>query len=1632
MVLSFTQYDAKLLRPIEATPKEINHTLLEHLVEVEQQRVGHWQTRYVTAQIYEGVTAADLDAFRSLDLELVLTNSKWAYFTDAQTAALVRRQVARSSDAIAYGSLFLSNANASTVQSEAKILVLDDAATAQDVIAQLPHIHKALGNHFNESDLIEIHQKLGDCYNLVSSHLAHAVAYSSRQKQPKDPERSPFQFRAGSPEIPGVIKGTCRVSVWCDRLQVDAILSLSSFKATQQLSGEKPQLVGVQTVSNFFFANKSYAATTQQKRGLQPALVTPEATQQEVLPKLVEKAIAAAQIQANPQAATTYYLSVAERRQQQQIEPDEDNSEADDSEEVEVNYIDSISEILKADPFQQMQGHPKVIDAIAKVLHHEWMDTVTVGVYSPSAIAQPHAALKPWECCFRELPHGALVALYRAPLGNIAGIGTFINNIEQLRETDSEAFRQQGVIYLNPWSAANVLITDFDGDRNAIVPGYTAVSPGATVYSLQEQLQDVLDPHTAYETAQSLFRTAIQDPTIFTPAESPIFVAEVLDKNRSEVRPIAANKEPKIERQGTIEECAIHAANNPTGIVANLGMKIDSLYWDIGYLAPEQRPAYLQQICSHYAKILERAEIPQPQDYATILSTGDLQFGNRIQQIVDEGQRILQLSENERAQAAEPVLQQVQALLWDIKAIIAMNLQRAVDSPKSAREVKWELQKFAAALGKYKENTLLNRRKDVDLYQPLKGRETPETARILSTSTVDPVAQIAAQVNQHYREVVLTPRSRDSFLPLFPSQEQGGFDQTQASIARSWVEAYNSTIQRAAIAQEQAKSEGGPSLLIQSISGRQLRVVNLTRYDPQGVSPIWQAARQDIVLPFRVGLNQDWKTKSQFPYAVSLLDSSQIVGLVSPESAQTNQSWLQQIQPGKTIAISIDRIERCVFEPRITVAQAKAEITQAVQRIAKQAESLEPHERAALAAALWHHGGQHLVIQAFYPELCQQLQILHHQTMTVVGLQHPTNQHCERSFPAAPLQIAVAVETNSESAIVGRPVLQVEGKTLGPFSADSYQLPVGTQGEARILPEVPAVVKVTLPNGATVKVNQVQTHHFAGHTWSNEAVELGMKRRNREGSQWADLILTMRDSTGQLQDLGIVSNAKDRQAVEAAFRQAAPVMRRETTVPSVLIAASITSDILRSATVQIIPESLQFPKAEHNTSITMNTASKPDSPEQFYAQILKTEYVWSAEALSQYLKPGRSYDYIQYERIEQPNGSVKHRLPMYFDGTMMTRITGVANSLAPNSEFDNTFDAISADLRTSTLRNHGQIRANVGDVVAITGQPGQSLLARITAIQTFTVPPSGIDFQAATHLATPQSVQLQSNPLANLPALNAATARHMQKDIAIAEVATQFIGKSAAPTHTPSSTRNYEIAWGDRANTGHYASTDVVMVSGSGPWRGVSQAAIQQTFERHYQPLLDRAIAAQAQFVVGNAAGTDQLVQQYLRSQGYTLEWNSVASASGYIKATAPSNIAVSTETETNTASSEDRVGYCPSRGELLQWYQAYQIRAQTHSHDPQKLRQDQEGMAHVQAIRLRQKTEGLQPASSQTASIYRNAQGQIVDVSNNEFRNPAVILTVEEHQRMQKAIQYLHQHQTSPTHTSVCQHSLEASRSRL
>ncbi|MDJ0595950.1 MAG: hypothetical protein QNJ72_39205 [Pleurocapsa sp. MO_226.B13] len=82
-----------------------------------------------------------------------------------------------------------------------------------------------------------------------------------------------------------------------------------------------------------------------------------------------------------------------------------------------------------------------------------------------------------------------------------------------------------------------------------------------------------------------------------------------------------------------------------------------------------------------------------------------------------------------------------------------------------------------------------------------------------------------------------------------------------------------------------------------------------------------------------------------------------------------------------------------------------------------------------------------------------------------------------------------------------------------------------------------------------------------------------------------------------------------------------------------------------------------------------------------------------------------------------------------------------------------------------------------------------------------------------------KSQSQQDNPLKSVKSANEKVAYHMKKDLAMADVASQYIGL-ATFSDQESSTEKYRQAWGDypagrlrdRANTGNYSQDDLVMV----------------------------------------------------------------------------------------------------------------------------------------------------------------------------------------------------------------------------
>jgi len=254
--------------------KEIAHSYLEHWLTshgVEQPQF--WVGKFQSAK--ESYNAADQQRLEAEGKYLVFANGKNGYFTDAETAKVLTEGDAErkiqplfGNDKnsphynIAYGSLIASSGMASASVDGAKILVIDDEQRSH---GDSPLID-AQGRLISPAQVEKLYDKMGDGTMLISSGLMaqliqpqerEAIAQSvfeqagiatdissltqdsaavsavlpeiDRQLQ-RLGERTASQFRAATPDLPGMLKGTMSTSAWCDRLGVDAIISKSDIK----------------------------------------------------------------------------------------------------------------------------------------------------------------------------------------------------------------------------------------------------------------------------------------------------------------------------------------------------------------------------------------------------------------------------------------------------------------------------------------------------------------------------------------------------------------------------------------------------------------------------------------------------------------------------------------------------------------------------------------------------------------------------------------------------------------------------------------------------------------------------------------------------------------------------------------------------------------------------------------------------------------------------------------------------------------------------------------------------------------------------------------------------------------------------------------------------------------------------------------------------------------------------------------------------------------------------------------------------------------------------------------------------------------------------------------------------------
>ena len=1075
--------------------KQVEHSYLEHWL-----TAHHLDAEFFTGKFYDSVNDADRQRLEADGKVLVFTNGKSGYFTDPDTARLmtegdVERGIApiyasdRNSphNFVAYGSLVASDGIASTAIEQARILVIDDEQRSHGTAPLLD----SRGRSVPQADIEKLYDKMGDgtmlvphqvMKDLVTSEERDAITAKAFEKAQITPDltaigdelgqvdaaaatvekqinalagRTVTQFRAATPELPGIIKGTMASSRWCDRLGVDAIISSNDIK------GDDGRLStpGIQEVSQLWVNRKSDGQYGQQAVGPQVKGCIPEATLHEFNPRIEAQVQALAAVAGDPIQLKQHYLAQKERQLARPQSPD-------DLEEATPAKSEWLYEALNADKYGQLTGFSKINKGLSRHLKGEWQDSAIRGVSVPSAMAQHHSQLKPWEVCNKDLPHGVIVAYYRSPFPNVGAAAIAINNTEDLKDQDREAFSKTGVAYLNPWTAKHIAITDFDRDANGYFVGYKATDPDLP-QQLRQQLADTENLSSAeqYEAGRAAIGQFIEQmeqgqESRIAPAEYPLAVKEFVQRTAPDKKPPEIEKQKKVKHPW--QESEPHAAatwrawgvtaDNPTGKVANAGMTLQSLALEMIYTPAEQQEILLRQVATSFGKQLRQADAGK----LTIPSDEQLQaqgfpayrFRERMEGIVQAYTHATKASDPDiRQHLVQKTLSNASKLLSDaVNGPNAVNLQTAVDTAKSSRGIDESHHGFIRGLA-YKQHELRQHQKDPNNY--LNGQQMP-------TNTQEPIGWNVEAVNAAYQDVHLPELRNEAFKDLFPKTATTPQEEKALTIART----YNERIANYQAAKDRLREnhpeDQQPTLQITASSGRQLTIQNLK--DTSGTLPIWRANGPQPDWEISVKRNPQARSEAtQFVASLSYTGQggdrcTAPLGTVAPASASEHH-LAERLQHLPNQALTLPQPNAQIRAPYAQQNDLDEMLTRATTAVDEAIAQIPQDERADYLSALWRQSdGMGLALKQFTPEIVERLQ--HVPEITLTGIQHSSNEagHLlpgDYTARFSEFSYEKQGETRISPSIA---ILTTDGqeRQLGALSARSMHLPLGTTVQAHI------------------------------------------------------------------------------------------------------------------------------------------------------------------------------------------------------------------------------------------------------------------------------------------------------------------------------------------------------------------------------------------------------------------------------------------------------------------------------------------------------------------------------------------------------------------------------------------------------
>jgi hypothetical protein len=795
-----------------------------------------------------------------------------------------------------------------------------------------------------------------------------------------------LQFRAATPDLPGIAKGTVATSSWCDRLGVDAIVS------TNDIKGDNGRLKepGIIELDSFLWVNRKIKAEySNQSVGAQVKGTIPDATLNELNPMMAAKAAELADVAIDNWQVAANFVAKEEARRERELIIDTPEG-IDGTEEEPRNNRATLSTLLKADKYGQLNQLPNISRQLNKSLRRDRLDVATSGIVVPAAMAQHHSKLEPWEICNRDLPHGAIVAYYRSPFPNVGAAAIAINNLEVLRDRDREAFDKRGVVYMNPWTAKHIAITDFDSDRNGFFVGYLA--NGNLPRQLRERLSNLpLTGNERYEAGREVIAQIILQPDLER-GKFPLAVKEFIEANAPNRKPLPIAKAKKADHPWHEGESLTQAiwrawdvtANNPTGKVANQSIILQSLASETVYIEPKRKPALLKQIGAAFSEIPPE-EVPSD-EYLVEHGLPPMQLADKIEKIVQASKQIDKLPAAERLAFAQVNLSTVNQLLKNCcDSGVAKNLQTAVDTAKSSVGIDETIHAFGERI-QYKSHQLRLNVKKPDIY----------LSRDLSTNTQEPIGWAVETANRFYnggqQQSQLQKIESEDLNKHFRSLIPITHNDAQKAVADEFARRYRSCTKAIEQVENRLNRElpedQQPTLTIVSSSGKSLVVQRLCDADVEGDSPVWNLSEGRSDTKFEIYRNPEGNGKEN--YAVYLVDAAAdkiSIGYVSPESATAND--LNKFNIGgtdgkKCLSVSNSTIE---FQPPFVLENDVDAIFAEADRVITELESSIPNdERMQYTSAAWHSSvGMGIATKIFANEISHHLD-----KVPQIALNHPT------------------------------------------------------------------------------------------------------------------------------------------------------------------------------------------------------------------------------------------------------------------------------------------------------------------------------------------------------------------------------------------------------------------------------------------------------------------------------------------------------------------------------------------------------------------------------------------------------------------------------------------------------------------